>query len=294
MLNIPKYVVTDEAIAAHVHIEKPCPDIVVSAGPCRSGTTFYVQVFAQSGFEVWRQPLKSILRGQVHKNAPHFRIANAEFVFVKETLGPTTNAASFNPIKILLAAGVPAEKIHFLVIARDPFATATSWIEQFAHFETRENLVRTCLLSYESIQNIKQYAVSIGIRTTTIVYDAWRDNVPAVVVQKLFTRIGYPSSQSAFSGWVPLKKMEAAGKNIYSIPQPDIYDRNLKSYYEKVNKSTGITYYNKPLNVIREKLSPALIEQIAQSRALQIYRELTQATELDLGIKIELIPMIGL
>jgi len=83
VLNIPEHSVSDEVIAAHVHIEKPYPKIVIGAGPCRSGTTFYVQVFAQSGFQVWRQPLKSILRGQVHENPPHLKIADSEYVFVK-------------------------------------------------------------------------------------------------------------------------------------------------------------------------------------------------------------------
>ncbi len=287
MLNIPERSVTDEEIAAHVHIEKPCPDIVIGAGPCRSGTTFYVQVFAQSGFQVWRQPLKSILRGRRHGNAPHLKIADAGFVFVKETLGPTNNGVLFNPVRALVKAGVPVGKLHFLVITRDPYATVTSWIEQFSHLETRDNLVSTCLVSYESMQNIRQYAASAGVRTTTLVYDTWRDNDPAIIIEKLFERIGYPPSPAAFSGWEPLTRMEAEGKNIYSIPQPAIYDRNLISYYEKINASTGITYYPKPVDIIRENLSQAHIEQIAQSQALKIYRELIRVTEADLGIRIE-------
>ena len=293
MLNIPEHFITDEAIAAHVHFKNPSPNIVIGAGPCRSGTTFYVQVFAQSGFQVWRQPLKSILRMKEHGDAPHLRISNSDFVFVKETLGPSTNGASFNPVRVLLKSGVPAERLHFLVITRDPYATVTSWVEQFSHFTSRENLVDTCLFSYEATERIRQFAKSVGVRTTTLVYDAWRDNAPATVIRKLFARIGYPPSEAVFSGWEPLSKVEAEGNNIYSLPQPEFYDRNLLSYYEKVNQSTRITYYPKPLEIIQKYLSPALIEQISQSRAIQIHNEFIRATELDLGIRIEPDSVIG-
>lgn len=87
MLNTPNHFVTDDVIAAHVHFKNPYPDIVIGAGPCRSGTTFYIQVFAQSGFQVWRQPLKSILRMKLHGDASHLQITDSKFVLLKKLWG---------------------------------------------------------------------------------------------------------------------------------------------------------------------------------------------------------------
>ncbi|MBM3144175.1 MAG: hypothetical protein FJ010_04230 [Chloroflexi bacterium] len=289
----PDRFVTDEYIAARIDIEKPYPDIVVAAGPCRSGTTFYLQVFAQSDFQAWSQPLKAVLRSCLHNHQPRFGINGDGSVFVKETLGPFLRDESlFNPVKIFLLVGVPEEKLHLLVLTRDPYATATSWIEQFSQFETRENLVDTCLLCYESIDETKQFAISAGVRTTTLAYDVWRDNDPTVIGERLFRRLERPFSPAIVSGWQPLPLLEAERKKIFSLPQPDFFNRNHASYYEKVNQSAGITYFSKPDDVICSYLSPIYLDRIARSRALQIHREFIRATEADLDIKIEPSPTL--
>lgn len=276
--------ITNEEIAARVHLQGECPEIVVAVGPCRSGTTVYLRVFGQSGIQSWYQPLKSILRGYLHHNDIHFTIPETKRLFIKETLGAyIKNEALYDPIEVLLLAGVPKEKIRLLSLIREPYATISSWIEQFSQFSEREDLVEICLLSYESVYNIKRNAESLGIHSTTFVYESWRDNAPLLVMRNLFERLRIPFSPAALSNWKALSSLASKESNFFMLYEPPFY--HYKDFFVKVKRSTGLAYYPKPLDVIYRYLSPERIAQIERSRALQIYEELINVSERDLNIK---------
>lgn len=277
--------ISNEQIAARVHLKGQCPEIVVAVGPCRSGTTVFLRMFGQSGIQSWYQPLKSILRGYLHHNDIHFTIPETKRLFIKETLGAyIKNEVLYDPIEVLLLAGVPKEKIHLLSVIREPYATISSWIEHFSPFSEREDLVEIGLLSYDSICHIKRNAESLGIHSTTFVYESWRDHAPLLVTHKLFDKLNMPFSSAALSNWKALNSLTSRESNIFMLYEPPFY--HYKDFFVEVKRSTGLAYYPKPLDVITRYLSPERIAQIEQSHALKIYEELINVSERDLNLNI--------
>lgn len=278
--------VTDKEIAKRIHIEGVCPDIVIGVGPSRSGTTLYARIFSELGIPTWYQPLKAILRGYLHNNDVHLHISNEKQIFIKETLGAyIKNEALFNPIKILMHAGVPQEKIHLVPIVREPFSTASSIIEHFNIFIEREDLIDICILCYESIYNTRKYAEAIGIKTTTFAYEAWRDNDPIIVVQKLFERLGIRFFPEGLLCWKSLSSIEEELPKMFWLYEPTQYYHT--DFFKKIKSSTTISYSSRSTKNIKYYLSPERIEKMKQSQSLQIYETLREISSQDLSIKIE-------
>src|SRR5258708_43395 len=107
---------TIKDIITKISVPKHCPYIILQISPSRSGSTSQVRVFAQAGIPAWYQPLKAILRGFLDGQDIHFSFPDTEDpIFIKEAIGPYTKIESeFNPLDILLQAGVPKKKIYLI------------------------------------------------------------------------------------------------------------------------------------------------------------------------------------
>ncbi|NOR51464.1 MAG: hypothetical protein GQ470_02490, partial [Gammaproteobacteria bacterium] len=104
--------------------------IILSISPCRSGSTVILRAFGALGVESHLQPLKNLLRwrslGKRHCWQP--RDNALKLIYIKETLGPFTEAETrFDPLSLLLATGISAERVSLLVLGRLPLETWASW-----------------------------------------------------------------------------------------------------------------------------------------------------------------------
>ena len=104
--------------------------IILSISPCRSGSTVILRAFGALGIESHLQPLKNLLRwrtlGKKHCWQP--RDDALKPIYIKETLGPFTEAeARFDPLSLLLDAGISAERVTLLVLGRLPLESWASW-----------------------------------------------------------------------------------------------------------------------------------------------------------------------
>ena len=106
---------------------KEIPNILGWVGPARSGTTallFLLAGHSEVG-HVYFQPQKTLMRlgGPPIKLYPSDKIA-----CMKETLLSWEVVDElYDPIDVLLKAGIPTEKITWIFMLRDPLQTYGSW-----------------------------------------------------------------------------------------------------------------------------------------------------------------------
>jgi hypothetical protein len=106
-------------------------------GKCRVGSTPLTNLFGLTGMPSYYQPLKMMLRHLfVSKPATPWIIANAQdepHIFSKETAGPYVVAESlFNPLRLLVEAGYPAERLHVIMLDREPASSLASWLDKMS------------------------------------------------------------------------------------------------------------------------------------------------------------------
>ncbi|HSE29403.1 MAG TPA: hypothetical protein VLA77_02340 [Candidatus Saccharimonadales bacterium] len=102
------------------------PKILGWSGPARSGTT--ALLFLMGGHaqvdRLYFQPQKSIMR-QADVKFELFETDN--FVCMKEVFGQFYSAENYDPIDLLLKAGVPEANIAWISLLRDPMQCMASW-----------------------------------------------------------------------------------------------------------------------------------------------------------------------
>lgn len=106
------------------------PQILGWSGPARSGTTGLLFLLAghASVDKVYFQPLKTLLR----KGAPEFDLTNSgSLICMKEVFRGCCPENGHDPIAMLLKAGVPAHKITWISILREPLQNYASWTKSF-------------------------------------------------------------------------------------------------------------------------------------------------------------------
>lgn len=153
------------------------PRIIGWAGPARTGSTALLFLLA-SHHEIDRayfQPIKSILRKKLTDFIIH---KEDQLVCMKEVFGSLYKEENYDPIAILLEAGIPPEKITWLCLLREPVQAFTSWnaripnttpkhlyeaqlntIELYSRY--RHTAVRVIPFIYEFFENNEDYALRL-------------------------------------------------------------------------------------------------------------------------------------
>jgi uncharacterized NAD(P)/FAD-binding protein YdhS len=113
------------------------PTLYCAWGKCRVGSTALTNLFGLAGMPSYFQPVKVILRHSLVGSAGEPWIlpsaADQPHIFSKEMAGPYVLAESlFQPLQPLLDAGYPADKLHFIMLDRDPASSLASWLEKWS------------------------------------------------------------------------------------------------------------------------------------------------------------------
>lgn len=146
-----------------------------------------------------------------------WRIPNYPDIYVKETIGPYTQAESkLNPLKALERALRPnAGKIYPFFIIRDPLDSWLSWLENWGKYIEPEILLKNFITAHHTTQEIRLEAVKgYEDRVTHYVYLA--NTNPKEAFSALFNRLG-----------------------IDEIPRTSKWDQKSKNVYFPENKVTG-------------------------------------------------------
>lgn len=278
----------NEYIASRVIVSKPCPNIILTVAPCRSGTTAHLRIFSQAGLPSYHQPLKFILRAQLEGEDIQYHIPNNKSVFIKEAIGPYTDSEStFNPVEILLKAGVPSEKIHLIIMLREPLSTITGWIQAFSFKTERDILVQNAITAYHTVQKVRKEALLLGLRTTTLVYEAFRDHDPSIVLNKLFQELELVFSSEILSGWNSLPPLKSTESNIFFPPQPELEWYSGHNIHKKIETSDSFFYNFKSPDLISQTLLPNQIAFAYKQKLFDIYEEFRIACSKQLNIDIQ-------
>lgn len=255
--------------------------IILSISPCRSGSTAMLRAFGALGIESHLQPLKNLLRwrslGIEHHWHPHGGASGP--IYIKETLGPFTETeAMFNPLSLLLAAGVPAERLTLLVMGRSPLETWASWL----HWWTERTDIQLFIDAYHQTETIHRQAQQLGMATTTLVYEAFRDNAAATVMQRLCQRLGIPYNAVAVDGWQNLSRLGEQDSNV-SIPQmPEAF--KTRHIRQRVEEGSRLSYFSRAKEAAQ--LSETDMARIEQSGLAEIYGHWQWACETELELTI--------
>jgi hypothetical protein len=169
------------------------PLLFCSWGKCRVGSTALTNLFGIAGMPAFYQPVKTMARYRLlgsesqEWHPPH--ASDHPHIFAKEMAGPYLLFETlFNPLEILTAAGYPREKLHLLVMDRDPFQSLASWVARWSEKIPRARLVEHFAISSLQVHSKRAYARAHGIAVTHFAYEASRR--PLEAIEALFRRLG--------------------------------------------------------------------------------------------------------
>ncbi len=281
----------------HVGPSHQVSRLILAVAPCRSGTTVFLRVFGAANIQSHFQPLKNILRWHLQtdaKNLPQMHAAHwhvpqdpDKTVFLKETLGPYVQAESlFNPLDVLLKAGVPSNKLHLIIMGRAPLSTWVSWDQWWRGKTSVENFV----MAYEKTERIRQQALAHNIPTTVWVYEALKTYTASTLIPILFKRLEIPYTDKAIQKWDTLPPFGAPESNIVFPKEPPIFV--VPHIHDSAETSKALTFhyagdiFSKAGQLKTSALAPATIAKLADSPLASLYKDWCTACGHDFQITI--------
>ena len=204
------------------------PTLYCAWGRCRVGSTALTNLFGVAGMPSYFQPVKVVLRHRLLGNpgepwaAP--TAASQPHIFSKEMAGPYVLAESlFLPLQPLIEAGWPAEKLHMIMLDRDPASSLASWLEKWSDRVPEDRLIQNYVISSLNALRVESYARRHGVPVTHYVYEASKDATGSV--RKLFDRLGLGERfiESAVTDWKERGQIETKGSGVTFLSEPKIY-----------------------------------------------------------------------
>lgn len=299
----PRYVATDDLLGC-VGFEnsRRMPKIILSIGPCRSGTNVSLRLYAEVGIPAFNQPLKGIFRHLAKGKNPescHWIVPEGDFVYVKETTGPFSSEESLiNPLDLVIQLAERtaderplAERLHVVVMGRQPFDTWYSWdeayfnllpgisSEEFWYYDlSPQTRFEFFISAYKQVESLRRQSLRAGVPVTHYVAEANRQ--PERAVGALFRSLGIHAAPK-LSRWSEASTLGRTDSRAFLSPDHDTQIR--ARMFEKVNESTGIKF----MEGRGDRLAPELHEAISSAGLCEIYDEWRRATETDLDISID-------
>ncbi|WP_164936460.1 FAD/NAD(P)-binding protein [Bradyrhizobium nanningense] len=204
------------------------PTLYCAWGRCRVGSTALTNLFGVAGMPSYFQPVKVVLRHRLLGNAgepwavPH--ASEQPHLFNKEMAGPYVLAESlFLPLQPLLEAGWPADKLHMIMLDRDPASSLASWLEKWSDRVPEDRLVQNYVISSLNALRVESYAKRHGVPVTHYVYEASKDATGSV--RKLFDRLGLGArfTEGAVTDWKERGQIETKGSGVTFLSEPKVY-----------------------------------------------------------------------
>jgi hypothetical protein len=274
-------------IVQRVALPAVVPEIFLLVGPCRSGTTAQAKVFRAAGILSHHQPLKSVLRCLLQGQEETYTIPQVPRLLVRETLGPyTLTEATFNPLALLLQAGVPSAKVRLILMVREPLSTLTSWKETFSSKRDGAILLRNCIEAYRSIQRIQEQALSAGLITLHLTYEALRDADVASLSETLFARLGLQLVYHMLD-WNTLAPFASTDEHPSLPDEPACYMLpGIQALRQREAEASGLVYAAKSATAIDQAVTLQDVVRMSEAEVPAIYERFRTQTEHDCGVSL--------
>jgi hypothetical protein len=273
---------TTECLAGDFRARHPSdfPMLYCAWGKARVGSTALNNLFGVAGLPSYYQPVKAVLR-LVVAGAPRapWRLPSTDAepqLFCKETQGPYfLGECLFVPLRVLVEAGFPPDRLHLIMLDRDPARSLASWLNKLSHLVPHEILMRHYVIAALNARRVERYARAMGIPVTHYVYEASREPVTAAAA--LFRRLGLFErfSDDAVTGWGERGALASAEARIIYPDQPAIYD--VPGLH---GSDTGYRFRNGGTS-----LTDAQLEFLGRSGVEAVYRAAVDACIADLGLE---------
>lgn len=284
-------------IAERVEVPENSASVILAVAPCRSGTTAQLRVFAGAGIQAHYQPLKAIMREIENGKEGRFVVpADKQTIFIKETVGPYTDAEStLDPVSILLNAGLPKDKLHVIPMLRQPLVTFASWVkvneavkEFFGGAVEGDVLLRNVIRSYNTVSRIRDDALCAKIPTTTYVQESLRDNRPEQVVKSMLARTGVSYNPSSVSGWKELAPLGSPKSGIIFHPEgtAPYEDQGSTIIHRLLTESDGLIYHDKEESMLHRIVDDTYRRKLYDSGIYELYDRFRRACERDLRLRV--------
>src|SRR5579864_4183915 len=139
------------------------PMLFCAWGKCRVGSTPLSNVFGLAGMPSYHQPVKSILRhALLGSRGASWLVplaADEPEIFAKETAGPYVLAESlFLPLQPLVEAGYPPNRLHILILDREPASSLASWLDNWSGRASESTLVHNYVIAALNALRVESYA----------------------------------------------------------------------------------------------------------------------------------------
>jgi hypothetical protein len=204
------------------------PMLYCAWGKCRVGSTPLNNLFGVAGMPSYYQPVKGLLRHALtgSTGVPWVvpSAADQSHIFSKETAGPYVLAESlFIPLQPLIEAGYPPDKLHLIMLDRDPASSLASWLDKWSDRAPAATLLQNYVVAALNALRVESYARRHGIPVTHYVYEASKEAVASVHI--LFARLGLVGrfTEDIVTAWNEMGQLESASTRIIFLDVPPIY-----------------------------------------------------------------------
>jgi hypothetical protein len=181
------------------------PTLYHACGKARVGSTPLTNVFGMAGIPSYYQPVKTVVRRILtdHPAAPWQLPPDVgPRVFCKETFGPFTIPECLSlPLELLLDAGYPAEKVHLIILDREPASSLASWLYKWSHLVSEDTLVEHYVLAALNTRRVAARAKRYGVKQTHYIYELSKE--PVGFLRALFERLDLADhfTHEIVTGW---------------------------------------------------------------------------------------------
>jgi len=266
------------ASAFRHHAPEDFPMLFCAWGKCRVGSTPLSNLFALAGMPSYHQPVKSILRHALvgSQGAPWLvpSAAKQPDIFAKETAGPYVLAESlFIPLQPLVEAGYPPDKLHVLILDRDPASSLASWLDKWSDRAPESTLVYNYVAAALNAVRVENYARRHGIPVTHYVYEASKQSISSV--RALFDRLGLARrfAEDIVTDWKEMGQLESENTRIIFPNVPPIFPT------AGIHGSDTAYRYR----VRQAGLSESHVDILKRCGVYEVYRASVEACVRDLG-----------
>lgn len=216
------------------------PQIIGWSAPARSGTTAFLYLLAsQPGVDrAYFQPQKTLMR----IGGPAFEIrAEDRMICMKEVFGGDITVETIraqDPIDILLKAGVPASKITWVTMLREPTQTYGSLLR--LHHELKPEVVFEA--QNWALELFHKHRAA-GIKMIPFAYELVKDNEERAV-KAIFEKLGVPFEKNSL-----IFNSEEIGRKLVpgQMADQDYFENNIKPNFDRTKYEYKDRRYDRDL-----------------------------------------------
>jgi len=131
----------------------------------------------------------------------------------------------FQPLQPLIEAGYPVDRLHFIMLDRDPASSLASWLEKWSDRVPEDTLLQHYVIATLNTLRVESYARKHGVPITHYVYEASKEPVASVKI--LFERLGlaHRFTETAVTEWNEMGNMDTQSARINFVKEPSVWTR---------------------------------------------------------------------